>query len=379
MKKSEIKLISLEIISIFLLIMNIFTKYFINQYIIIIILLLMFTISLFISSFEKEKILDKKSIIKNTLIYTISYLILIYGMGIFTGYIKTSYSLTLVGIIKNIFPVIILILIEELLRYHICKKAENKKIIIILSILSFVLIDISLSIDLYNFNDKSKIIELITITILPSIFKNIMLSFFSYKYGYKVCIVYQLITNIYLYIMPIFPNLSIYLESILKILLPIFVGTLIYLRFKKITIKSFRNNSRLLKIITGIIIVMTIITIVLYSNLFPYTIAVIGSGSMNPNLKRGDMILIDKTYHEKTNKLKVGQVLVFKIKDTIYTHRIVKIDKINGKYSILTKGDRKGQAIDTWTVTEDDIIGITKLKIPMIGYPSVWLKDILEG
>ncbi len=339
----------------------------------------MFTISLFISSFEKEKILDKKSIIKNTLIYTISYLILIYGMGIFTGYIKTSYSLTLVGIIKNIFPVIILILIEELLRYHICKKAENKKIIIILSILSFVLIDISLSIDLYNFNDKSKIIELITITILPSIFKNIMLSFFSYKYGYKVCIVYQLITNIYLYIMPIFPNLSIYLESILKILLPIFVGTLIYLRFKKITIKSFRNNSRLLKIITGIIIVMTIITIVLYSNLFPYTIAVIGSGSMNPNLKRGDMILIDKTYHEKTNKLKVGQVLVFKIKDTIYTHRIVKIDKINGKYSILTKGDRKGQAIDTWTVTEDDIIGITKLKIPMIGYPSVWLKDILEG
>lgn len=379
MKKSEIKLVVLEIISIFLFIVNIFTKYFDNQYIVIILLLLMFIISLFISRFEKEKILDKKSIIKNTIIYTISYLVLMYGIGILTGYIKTSYSLNLINIIKNIFPVIIFILIEELFRYHICKKAGKKKIVIILSILLFVLMDISLSIQFYNFNDKSKIIELITMTVLPSIFKNIMLSFFSYQYGYKVCIIYQLITNIYVYIMPVFPNLSIYLESILKILLPLFVGTLIYLRFKKITIKSFRNNSRWLKIITGIIIGLTIITIVLYSNLFSYTIAVIGSGSMNPTLKKGDMILIDKTYRKKTNKLKVGQVLVFKIKDTIYTHRIIKIDKANGKYSISTKGDRKGQAIDSWIVTENDIIGITKLKIPMIGYPSVWLKDLVEG
>lgn len=243
----------------------------------------------------------------------------------------------------------------------------------------FILVDISLNIYLYSFDDKSKIIELITLIIFPSIFRNIMLSFFTYKYGYRVCMLYQLITNIHLYVIPIFPNLSIYLESILSILLPIFVGMLIYLRFKKITIKDFRNKSTTLKVITGIIFVFTVITIALYSNLFSYTVAVIGSGSMDPTLKIGDMILIDKTYRKRTGRLKEGQVLVFKIKDTIYTHRIVKISRKNGKCYILTKGDRKGQEIDTWTVTNKDIVGVTKLKIPMMGYPSVWLRKLVEG
>lgn len=379
MKKTEIRLIILEILSIFLLLVNIFYIKISNYYYLLLFLLCIFCISLFISSFEKEKILDKKSIIKNMIIDTISYLIFMYGIGIFTGYIKTSYSLNLISIIKNIFPVIVLIIIQEMFRYHICKKGEKKKVIIVLSILLFILVDISLSIHLYNFSDRTRIIELVTLTIFPSIFKNMMLSAFAYKYGYRICIIYQLITNIYLYIMPIFPNLSVYLESILSILLPIFVGLLIYFRFKKITIKDFRNKSTIIKVITGIILFITIVIIILYSNLFPYTVAVIGSGSMTPTLKIGDMILIDKTYRKNTKKLKEGQVLVFQVKDTIYTHRIVKIDRQNGNYYILTKGDRKGQTIDTWTVTNKDIIGVTKLKIPMMGYPSVWLRKLVEG
>ena len=366
MKKTEIRL-------------NIFCIKVSNPYIIIIFLLCIFSISLFISSFEQEKILHKKDIIRNMIIDTISYLTIMYGIGIFTGYVRNSYSLSIISIIKNIFPIIVLIIIQELCRYHICKKGEKKKIIIAFSILLFILVDISLNIYLYSFDDKSKIIELITLIIFPSIFRNIMLSFFTYKYGYRVCMLYQLITNIHLYVIPIFPNLSIYLESILSILLPIFVGMLIYLRFKKITIKDFRNKSTTLKVITGIIFVFTVITIALYSNLFSYTVAVIGSGSMDPTLKIGDMILIDKTYRKRTGRLKEGQVLVFKIKDTIYTHRIVKISRKNGKCYILTKGDRKGQEIDTWTVTNKDIVGVTKLKIPMMGYPSVWLRKLVEG
>lgn len=310
MKKTEIKLIILEILSIFILILNIVYMKISNYYYLLIFLLCLLYISLSISSFEKEKVLDKKCIIRNMMIYTISYLIIMYGIGIFTGYVKTSYSLNPISIIKNIFPVIVLIIVQEIFRYHICKKGEKRKIIIAFSILLFILVDISLSIHLYNFADKSKIIELITLTMFPSIFRNTMLSFFVYKYGYTVCIIYQLITNVYLYTMPIFPNLSIYLESILAILLPIFVGSLIYLRFKKNTIKDIRDTSVVVKVATGIILFVTVIVIALYSNLFPYTIAVIGSGSMNPTLKIGDMILIDKTYREKKDRLKEGQVLV---------------------------------------------------------------------
>ena len=125
MKKTEIRLTILEILSIFLLLLNIFCIKVSNPYIIIIFLLCIFSISLFISSFEQEKILHKKDIIRNMIIDTISYLTIMYGIGIFTGYVRNSYSLSIISIIKNIFPIILLIIIQELCRYHNCKKFEK--------------------------------------------------------------------------------------------------------------------------------------------------------------------------------------------------------------------------------------------------------------
>lgn len=379
MRKSEIKLMFLEIISILFFVFNILIKNILNQYTTILFLGLIFIVSISISTFEKEKVLDRKSVTKTVIIYTLSFLVFIYSLGIFFGYVKTSYSLKIINIIKNIFPVIFLIVIEELFRYHISTKGEKKKIILVLSVLLFVLVDVSLVTHLYSFTNHSKIVELITMIIFPSIFKNSMLLFLSHRYGYRVCIIYQLIANIYLYIMPIFTDLSKYLQSVLMVLLPLFVGLSVYFGFKKMKMKDFKNKTVALKLMTGIIISITIIMIALYSNLFSYTVAVIATGSMNPTLKRGDMIIIDKGYRNKLDKLEVGEILVFRVKDVIYTHRIVKIVKKNGRYSILTKGDRKGQAIDSWTVTDDDIFGIVKLKIPKIGYPSVWLNRLVEG
>lgn len=378
MKKSEIRFLFLEIVAILFMLFSIFYKKSISQYLLIIFLGILFFTALFISSFEKERAIEKKAVIRIVCIYTLAFLIIIYGLGLFVGYVKTSYSLKIISIIKNLFPVVLLIVIEELLRYHIGIKGQNKKIILILLVFLSILIDISLSIHLYNPISGSKMIRLITVVIFPSAFKNVMLTYLSIKYGYKVCLVYQLITNVYLYTMPIFPNLSIYLESIIMVLLPLFIGITIYLRFKESLVEERKDKSIGGKIAAIIIISITMIMIGLYSNLFPYTIAVIGSGSMVPTLEVGDMIFFDKTYQNHLQRLKVGQILVFKIEDRILTHRIVKIDKKNGKYYLSTKGDRKGQAIDSWIVTNEDIIGIVKFKIPKIGYPSVWLNRLME-
>ena len=377
-KKTEKKILLLEFITLLFLILNVFVKNILTDYTIILFISILFFISIVLIGFEKEKIIEKRKIIKQVVFYTISFLIIMYGLGLLVGFLSTSYSLTLKNIFINSFPILLLIIIEELYRYNICKKGENSNLIIYISVIIFTLVDISLIISNYDLSDLSSILKLVTIVICPSAFKNLMLSDFSKKYGYKICIIYQLIMSLYVYVMPIFPNLNEYLESIVMSLLPICIWILINMQFEIKQPEDIRNKHILNKIFSSIIIIIITITICLFSNLFPWWIAIIGSGSMTPTINVGDAIIIDKISEKEMYKLKVGDILVFKVNKSIYTHRIVNIDVINDEYFISTKGDRKGNVIDNWFVKRKDVIGIVKFKIPYVGYPTVWLSNLIK-
>ena len=62
----------------------------------------------------------------------------------------------------------------------------------------------------------------------------------------------------------------------------------------------------------------------------------------------------------------------------IYTHRVIKVNIKNGEYSFVTKGDRKGQDVDQWTVTKTEIVGITRHTIKYVGLPAIWLRNAIE-
>jgi signal peptidase I len=142
--------------------------------------------------------------------------------------------------------------------------------------------------------------------------------------------------------------------------------------------EDVRNKHIFAKVISSILIVLSLIVIGLFSNLFRFWIAVIGSGSMSPTINVGDIIIVDKGVKDNLDSLNIGDVLVFKMNDKIYTHRIIKIDKENNLLSISTKGDRKGNAVDSWTVRNENIIGIARYRIPYIGYPTVWLNRMIR-
>lgn len=378
MKKNEKRILLLEIITLLFLILNVFVKNILTEYTIFFFLLVLFLISIYLVGFEKQKILVEKRVLKQIIFYTLSFLIIKYGLGLLVGFLSTSYSLTIVNIFKNSFPILLIIIVEELCRYNICKKGEKNKLIIYISVIIFTLIDVSLIISNYNLNDLESTLKLLITVVCPNIFKNVMLSDFSKKYGFKSCIIYQLIMNLYIYIMPIFPNLDEYLESIVMSLLPMFILIFVNMQFEMKTAEDIRNKHVISKIFSGILISIIIITICLFSNLFPWWIAIIGSGSMTPTINVGDAIIIDKISEKEISKLEVGDILVFKVDKSIYTHRIVNIDVKNDEYYIKTKGDRKGNVVDDWIIRNKDIIGTVKFKISYIGYPTVWLNNLLK-
>lgn len=378
-KRSEIKSIVLLSISSIVLIINIFFKQFINEYSVIIFLGVIFALTFFLLGFEKARLMQKRSVLTTIFTFTISFTIIIYGAGLLIGFAKSPYSLSFIGIVKNVLPLLITIGLSELLRYNFIKKNEKSKLILLLTIILFTLIDVSLMMHLYHLSKVAQIIEMITVVVVPSVAKNYVLCDMAKKYGYESGIIYQFITNIGLYILPVVPSYGPYLDSVFNFLQPLAVWFIINLIYQKTETDDVREKHLLSKVITGIFIMLIVLIIALYSNLFRYWIAVIGSGSMSPTIEVGDAIIIDKSYQKHLDKLKKGDILVFQIHNIMYTHRITDIKQVNGTYSIFTKGDRKGQAQDTWTVTNDDVVGVVKMKIPFIGKPSVWLNQIMEG
>ena len=145
MKKSEKKLLGLEIFLILLFLINlVFLQA--NNYIIAIAIIIIFFLSTFILGFEEDRHRFKKDGILFAIIFAIIYEIFIYISGIFLGFLKSGYSFTLVSIFKNIIPFAMIIFTGEILRHEFIVKGEKKKIFYILTVILFVLIDTSANI-----------------------------------------------------------------------------------------------------------------------------------------------------------------------------------------------------------------------------------------
>ena len=98
---------------------------------------------------------------------------------------------------------------------------------------------------------------------------------------------------------------------------------------------------------------------------------VVMSGSMEPSIKTGSMVLVDKSYKD----FKENDVITFntpRTKKTV-THRITTIKEENIESSevkqtvMSTKGDAN-TAFDPWVLLEEHIVGKVKFSIPYIGY-----------
>ena len=115
---------------------------------------------------------------------------------------------------------------------------------------------------------------------------------------------------------------------------------------------------------------------------------VVVSGSMEPVLYRGDIVIIEKTNFLGTNEFnpndaKVGDIVVYDAKwyPNPVIHRIINETYINGTKYFIIKGDNN-DAQDPYPVSPSQIrervstIGDQPLIIPKIGYITLWLRGL---
>lgn len=378
MKSSEKKILTLEIVSLIFLLLNLLLFKLDNIYIIFAFLLLLLIVLNFITGFEKNRKRFKKDGIILSIIFTLSYLFTIYVSGLFLGFERNGYSLSLLNIFRNSFPILVVILVSEFLRFELNTKSENQKSLIVLSSILFVLVDINIAMQMYDFSNLNDLLEMAALVTLPSITKNILLTYFSLKFGFASTLIYRIIMELYIYLVPILPDFNIYLESIITFIYP-----LILLKITKLMLKADEKIEEVVKgknisrFVNIFIILIMFVIVLLTSGIFKYYFLSIGSGSMTPNINKGDVVIVEKYNENEIENIEKGDILVYKKENQVVVHRVVEVNQ-DDEITFRTKGDNNDDE-DAWIINEKDVIGIAKFRIPLVGYPTVWLNEALGG
>lgn len=330
--------------------------------------MLMTFFCIYLFGYRKNKRSKRKDRINNTYItLSIIYLGILYLFGNATSFFKSEFNLF------NSCCLIVSIIFIEILRYIIlnkCSKKTNQQYIITLIFMLFDLLIFSSLTPNYNWSFP----YFFAMTIISAI-KNSLLSYTTSEYGYYPCIIYSFIITAMPLVAPLYPDLGNYLSLVFIII----YSALILYSIHKIGIrkeKEFADYKKgFLYYLERITLVFTIFIIFLVSGNFKYSLSAIASDSMYPEIKRGDAIILEKVDEKNRDTLEKGMIVAFEESGQIITHRILSIDYEDGIEYITTKGDNNTTK-DVTKKEKDDIIGIVKFKIPLIGYPSVEISEI---
>ena len=376
MKKGYKRLLIFEIILFAILLLNSFCVNFLSGFKISIFLLIVLVAFKCLFGFEKDRQRHTKDVILDTVIFLIVFLLLYYLLGILIGFYKADNYYTLYGLKTFILPIVCYIVLREYFRYMVMRKREGSILLTITTIILFIFLDITTSIYYGKFETNYDTFVFTALTILPAISTNLIFSYITTKVGYKPLILFSLVISLYPYLLPIVPNPSQYLVSLIDLLLPIALGYMIFSFFKKREQEKPMSNvhDRKKQFVALVPLIILVTTLVYFtSGYFRLWTIVIASGSMQPQIYKGDAVIIDTKFDYK--KLKKGQIIAYEHGGVIIVHRIVNKAVVDNSYYYVTKGDAN-QEEDNLIITKDKIVGVVNHKIPYVGLPKVWLNGL---
>ena len=346
-----------------------FMKFFVITYYI--------TIAIIISRLPKDRIAVKYTKLEEIYLiaafFAIFYTIIYFMMGIVDGYGKSPFNHTFSGILQNLTTIIALIWFRECIRskiiYNWKIKNNTVKILfvaVLFSILRFNIVQYS------NIDNGRDLIMFSAQNLIPEVSTNILLSYLTLYGGVVASIIYIGILEIVHWVFPVLPNLKWISEALLEIMSPIFFLMIIEYLYPKLARRSIRvegnQENPAWWIITSIVSIMIIWFSV---GVFPIYPSVIASGSMNPIIETGDVILIKRI---DVSEIKVGDIIQFDRNGIDVSHRVIETVIENNELLYRTQGDNNSQP-DSRLVKQGEVRGKIIHIVPKVGKLTLLLKS----
>lgn len=331
---------------------------------------------------KKQISINKKSVRLFMLVFALLYLGVFYLLGIVKyDFYQAPAIFSFKTLYRFIIPLALIIISAEVIRYKFL--SQDAKIIIlkkeidlskIIIFISMVLIDLVIYIGVYDLTNYDDFLTVLGFILFASISCNLFYNYVSSRYGILGVIVYRMITVLYAYIIPIIPNVYVYFRAFLRMIYPYIMYMILERAFSSTDfVVAYKDKRKNFIGITILIIIMVLLTM-LISCQFKYGMLVIGSGSMTGTINYGDAVIYESYDNQSIQN---GDIIIFERDGIRLVHRVIKIRNIENEIRYYTKGDAN-EVMDSGYVSKKDIVGITKLRVMYIGYPTLWVRSLFS-
>lgn len=307
-------------------------------------------------------------------------------LGLKLGFVQNVYLWNFKSLGSVFLPVGLMIVLEEVLRGQMVAKGHESRAVLILTTLVLVVLELVWVWPVYNLDLAQDAFDLIVVVGMPALLKGCLLTYVAYEYDYRAGVMYRLIMEMPMYMLPLIPDVSQYLTTMFTIALVLMLAFLVVrVHGRKPVEQAGERPEGESKLVwkkyakyggVGVALFAIAVYVGLMSGIFKYHLLAIGSGSMEPNIKVGDMVLVEKT--DDFDRIEEGDVLVYRHANVVMVHRLVGRDEQGEEYYFKTQGDAN-ESEDAWWVEQGDVIGVAKGRIVAFGYPTLWLNELFNG
>jgi signal peptidase I len=293
--------------------------------------------------------------------------------GVFLGFRKNPYFVDLDILLKTILPLIVIVITTEIIRFVLL--SQKNGVIDVIAFLICLCADVLATTSIPNVTTFNRFMDLVGLALFPALVSNVFHHYVTKHYGMLPNIAFRLLMTLYVYFIPNVTAMPDALTSCIKLFTPVLMLAIVYIFFSKRKKKAVQRGKKISVVGTTLALLATLSVTMLISCRFQYGAIVIATESMTGEINKGDMIIYER-YED--HEIKEGQVIVFLENNRRIVHRVVEIEYVGGETRYYTKGDANDD-LDSGYRVEEDLFGVTDMKIAYIGYPSLWLREMLES
>jgi len=307
------------------------------------------------------------------------YLAICFVTGAFLKKLAASpYDMSAIGIFNNLIYIIPALAAKEMVRAYglgaAWRSCRHRTAMMALITLIMFLAELNFG-KLGAITDFQSGFIYAAQTVAPALTQNILLSVLVFYGGVFSGIAYMGTVQIFQRLFPFLPSLPWLAQSVIGICFPLIYALIVHERYQ-VAAGDFAVSKPdgTVKFTAGLMASVAFFWFCV--GVFPVYPSVVLTGSMEPLIGPGDVVLVRKIVDEnEISHLSEGEIINFKRNNITITHRIIDVrrDKA-GNFSFETKGDNNDSA-DEQLVLPNEINGTISKIVPKVGLPLIVMRS----
>jgi len=300
--------------------------------------------------------------------------------GLLAHFGDSPYTHTPYGVFLNtVFFGSALVAIEFSRAYLLSRFTErNTTLMVVLIALVFTFVMISL--DRITGLDGFSVFPFLGGTLIPTFAENILACFLVMMGGPVASLGYRGTMKAFWWFSPILPQLTWVARAFVGVLAPVVSLLVVQSMYgeaeaKPVPEKPEKRKRKRSSVVGWVATAIVAVVIIWFSSgIFGFHPLVIVSGSMEPSISVGDVVMVRDV---DIDSIVVDDVIQYVRGSDTTIHRVVEVRQENGSTLFITQGDAN-ESPDAQPVYPEQIKGRVTLVLPKIGWLSIGIKNLIS-